>query len=385
MEVSSMVRMLMMSYMTDSANGNNNESFSNDPFGLGEDFSALLALAMADNGMGTGGSSNGGLGGYNILAELAPLLADYIAMNETSAKMQSGSADIPEAFVNSESGSAVATEIYANLRTANADAASAYERQKTNDIAATALDNQRTANAEAVEYMRQRARNVTATAIEDMRTGTADVGEYMRQWADGAAVTAIGDMRTVNADAAAAYVKQQLIASADTASGGRRRSDAAAIAYEKRQSRGAANDQQTVASPTGVGAHGVHGDLFEYIEKTSAKYGIDASLVKSVIKAESGFNPLATSTSGAMGLMQLMPGTAKYLGVSDPYNPYQNVDGGIRYLKEMLDRYNGNNQLALAAYNAGPGAVDRAGGIPDYRETINFIQKVLDNKVDFAS
>ncbi|NNM66648.1 MAG: lytic transglycosylase domain-containing protein [Spirochaetales bacterium] len=112
-------------------------------------------------------------------------------------------------------------------------------------------------------------------------------------------------------------------------------------------------------------------------QKTAAKYGVNASLVNSVINAESGFDPKAVSKAGAQGLMQLMPTTAQELGVTNPLDPVQNVDGGVRYLRDMLDRYSHNVPMALAAYNAGPGAVDHAKGIPDFPETQEYVQKVL--------
>lgn len=119
--------------------------------------------------------------------------------------------------------------------------------------------------------------------------------------------------------------------------------------------------------------------VLNVVSQISKKHGVDEKLVQALIKQESGFNPKAKSKSGAMGLMQLMPSTAKSLGVQDPYNMVQNVEGGVKYLKSMLNKYNGNVILALAAYNAGPNAVDKYDGVPPYKETQNYVKNILAN------
>lgn len=113
-----------------------------------------------------------------------------------------------------------------------------------------------------------------------------------------------------------------------------------------------------------------------FIKNVAAKYGVEAPLIHSIILAESNYNEFAISSKGAVGLMQLMPETARDYGVKNLYNPTENIEGGVRYLKHLMDYYNRDLELSLAAYNAGPEAVAKYGGVPPYPETKRYIQKV---------
>ncbi len=149
---------------------------------------------------------------------------------------------------------------------------------------------------------------------------------------------------------------------------------------------GGAANQSAAAGAGGVNASSLWGkqgvsvsdtELDRIFEEASKKYNVPLALLKAVAKAESNFNPNDVSSAGAIGIMQLMPETAKGLGVDNPFDPEQNIMGGAKYLADKLKMYNGDVELALAAYNAGSGNVEKYGGVPPFAETKNYIKKVL--------
>jgi soluble lytic murein transglycosylase-like protein len=132
---------------------------------------------------------------------------------------------------------------------------------------------------------------------------------------------------------------------------------------------------QAASTPAGGATGGSQYD--QLIEQSAARYGLDPAILHGLIQQESGFDPNATSSAGAVGLAQLMPGTASSLGVTNPSDPVQSIEGGARYLSQMMSQFGGNVADALAAYNAGAGAVQRYGGVPPYAETQDYVAKVM--------
>jgi len=141
-----------------------------------------------------------------------------------------------------------------------------------------------------------------------------------------------------------------------------------------------AQTSPSTAPATGAGASTAFG---AEIDAAAASNGIDPALLKGLVSQESGFDPNARSGAGALGLTQLMPGTAAGLGVTNPLDPAQSLQGGAKYLRQQLDRFGGDEKLALAAYNAGPGAVARFGGVPPYSETQNYVTSVLSKAASY--
>jgi soluble lytic murein transglycosylase-like protein len=135
----------------------------------------------------------------------------------------------------------------------------------------------------------------------------------------------------------------------------------------------------SVANETSVQEIAPSDRLERIVRDAAAKHNLDPALVKAVIGVESGWNPAAVSNKGALGLMQLIPATAGQMGVGNAFDPVQNVDGGAAYLRSLLDRFHGDLEKSLAAYNAGPGLVERVGGVPNIPETRSYVRKVTDS------
>ena len=197
---------------------------------------------------------------------------------------------------------------------------------------------------------------------------------------DPATTAAVSPPPARGAQAAAARVAelQQMIAEAQqgTASnGGASFADALASASQPTATAAAYPAAGSNVAPIAAGGGSTQYDAL--VTAAAQRYGLDPAVLHGLIQQESDFDPSSTSSAGAVGLTQLMPGTASSLGVANPLDPAQSIDGGAHYLREQLDRFGGDVVKALAAYNAGPGAVQRYGGVPPYAETQDYVKKVL--------
>ncbi len=159
----------------------------------------------------------------------------------------------------------------------------------------------------------------------------------------------------------------------------------AQIIYKELAGKNAEDPRKIMAAQGAYGAtRASENQIEKWITEASEAMSMDKNLIRAVIRQESSGNSLARSNKGAKGLMQLMDSTAKELGVANPYNGRQNVMGGVKYLKQLLTKYDGDESKALAAYNAGPGAVEQYGGIPPFEETQNYVKNVLKYKEEFS-
>ena len=187
------------------------------------------------------------------------------------------------------------------------------------------------------------------------------------------AIARVGELESMMAAAAAGG--PAVVAPAESASG-----------FQHRLAKASATGgglQAKAASASGGAGGPVDGRFASEINAAAARHRLDPALLKALIRQESNFNPNAVSPAGARGLTQLMPGTAAALGVKNPLDPAQAINGGAKYLRQQLDRFGGDVRKALAAYNAGPGAVARHGGVPPYAETQNYVRKVMGYAEDY--
>lgn len=213
------------------------------------------------------------------------------------------------------------------------------------------------------EILAQADRSLKAMAVDlliaESETGSVDSATVQKLFGFSPAPNPVVVNSKLSSDAAAA-------GSADSA-------DKANAA----DSTGAADSAGT-ADQTDNATGGCTPKMDQYFAEAAALYNIDMNLLKAIARAESNFNPSATSAAGAMGVMQLMPSAASSLGIKDAYNAHDNIMGGAKLIAEYIERYDGDISLALAAYNAGPGNVDKYNGVPPFEETQNYVKKVMD-------